>query len=691
MNIFKKVRKKSKKEKVHKKKTNSKIKRVTKKTSTILGNIKMAPKIMSGFLIIAILCAGMGIYASLGLADVSDSSNKMYANILLPTKKAADISHSFQEECITLRQVLLDDSESMLPAYISKLNNKLAAISDLSMVELLISEDKRNDLNALKSAVAVYQPLLENAIGNIQNGNKQAIIEDLSHFGELKNAETEVERAIDTFVYSISSDASAIAYNNEKRSDTILSVTISTISVVLLLSILLGIVMSRGISRPIKKLTADVRLLAAGETDIAIDDKSTKDEVGQMKEAFKTILQAIKDLEYDTDRLIGAAMEGQLSVRADTKKHQGTYRKILEGFNATLVATISPINESAVILGELSKGNLNVSVTGDFKGDFAIVKDALNGTIETIKGYISEIAYILGEIANGVLTQSIQSEYKGDFAVLKDSINKSIDSFNSVLADIDDAAEEVAAGTAQVSSSSQTISQGSTEQTSALEELTVSISDIAEQTKRNAENADEANKLSLKAKNDALSGNEKMKSLQNAMQDINESSANISKIIKVIDDIAFQTNILSLNAAVEAAHAGVHGRGFAVVADEVRNLAARSAKAAQETTDIIDRSIIKTKAGTKIADETADALLNVVTGVQKTVTLSGEIAVASNAQATGIEQVNTGIAQLSLVVQNNSATSEEVAASSEELSMQADNLKEMVRKFTLASDENQEE
>jgi methyl-accepting chemotaxis protein len=287
------------------------------------------------------------------------------------------------------------------------------------------------------------------------------------------------------------------------------------------------------------------------------------------------------------------------------------------------------------------------------------------------------------KIAEGDLDVSIDFASKDEVGILAAAFRKMTNNINEVMSNINSAAEQVASGSKQVSDSSIALSQGATEQASSIEQLTASLEEISVQTKQNAENANEANLIAEAAKSNAAQGNSQMIEMLKAMDEINDSSSNISKIIKVIDEIAFQTNILALNAAVEAARAGQHGKGFAVVAEEVRNLAARSANAAKETTDMIEGSIKKVEGGTKIANQTSEALNKIVEGVARVANLVGNIAVASNEQASGISQINQGIMQVSEVVQTVSATSEEGAAASEELSSQAEMLKDEVARFKL--------
>jgi methyl-accepting chemotaxis protein len=282
-------------------------------------------------------------------------------------------------------------------------------------------------------------------------------------------------------------------------------------------------------------------------------------------------------------------------------------------------------------------------------------------------------------MADGDLT--VKFEVRSDKDLLGKALIQLVDNLNHLIGTIATSSEQVTSGSTLVSHSSMALSQGATEQASSVEELTASLQEISAQTHTNAQNAEKANELARKAKENASNGNGQMKDMLKAMDDINISSSSINKIIKVIDDIAFQTNILALNAAVEAARAGQHGKGFAVVAEEVRTLAARSANAAKETTDLIESSIKKVEAGTKIANTTAGALGEIVEQVDKAADLVNAIAAASTEQAQGIEQISLGISQVSQVVQTNAATAEESAAASEELSAQAEQLNETISVF----------
>lgn len=343
---------------------------------------------------------------------------------------------------------------------------------------------------------------------------------------------------------------------------------------------------------------------------------------------------------------------------------------------------VNPLKQTVHMLHELSNGRLGFRLNlknSDEIGQMAQAMDRFAGSLQ------QDVVEPLQKLAGGDLTFKVVPKDSKDEIRL--AVGQVCDDLNTLLTQVQNAGGQINSASGQVADSSQTLSQGATETAASLEEISSSVNEMASQATQSSENANEANILAADASKSAAKGGQQMGEMVSAMSEINEAGQSISKIIKVIDEIAFQTNLLALNAAVEAARAGQHGKGFAVVAEEVRNLAARSAKAASETAELIEGSVEKTNNGSRIAEQTSLALEEVVGSISKVSNLVAEIATASNEQAQGISQINMGLTQIDQGVQSNTATAEESAAAAEELSSQAEQLRQMLDRFTLASED----
>ena len=345
-------------------------------------------------------------------------------------------------------------------------------------------------------------------------------------------------------------------------------------------------------------------------------------------------------------------------------------------------AVAKPVVEATDVMVRVSEGRLNKMLNPDSTDEVGVLSGGIDNMILALRG----LSDYLRAVGNGDLTKDPAKRSAED--EIGTAVQSMIDDMRDLVTAANESAEQVASGSAQVSDSSQALSQGATEQASSLEEITSSLAQIDSQTRDNAENAKQASRMSVETRDAAVAGQEKMQAMQAAMADINESSQAIAKIIKVIDEIAFQTNLLALNAAVEAARAGQHGKGFAVVAEEVRNLAGRSAKAAAETAELIDGSTAKVDHGTAMADETAAMLNDIMEKVSAASDLVDGIANASVEQAEGVAQVNSGLAQIDQVTQRTTASAEETASASEELSSQAAQLRHILARFRVAEQKN---
>jgi methyl-accepting chemotaxis protein len=350
-----------------------------------------------------------------------------------------------------------------------------------------------------------------------------------------------------------------------------------------------------------------------------------------------------------------------------------------------LIRSILSALFSCVDLAEkISEGNFQVSLKSQRKDEIGKLMGVMNRMAGSLKGAISSISSTMDHVSNGDFRHRVnEAGMTGELVLLKDSINNSVDMLSETIAQVVTATDQVNTGADQIASASQSLAGGTSEQAASIEEISSSMAEVSSRVDKNNENAKNATQLTTKAMEVATRGDAQMKEMLSSMNNINTSSSDISKIIKVIDEIAFQTNLLALNAAVEAARAGKYGKGFAVVAEEVRNLAARSAEAAKNTTELIENSIKEVESGVSNAGKTAEILNEVTGGITKVNDLVSEIAAASLEQSTNTNEINKALNQVNDVIQQNSSIAEESASASEELSSQATHLQGMMTRFNL--------
>ncbi len=341
-----------------------------------------------------------------------------------------------------------------------------------------------------------------------------------------------------------------------------------------------------------------------------------------------------------------------------------------------------PISKTADRLVSFADGDISSPApTTRMGGEIEDMTNALSSMIGTISGCIGDIKTVLNSMADGDLTVEPSVDYKGELSEIKESINNISAALRQVMNEFGRSASEVRDGSAQLAEGSTQLSQNAVTQAAAIDEITSTVMDISRKTESNNVNVKNALNTVKTTNDQAQEGSRSMAEMLDAIHEIETSSKEIEQIMKVIDDIAFQTNILALNAAIEAARAGDAGKGFAVVADEVRNLAGKSADAAKQTGELINRSIEAVNRGAELADNTSNALNDIVNGVENIEGVMAGIATANEEQSIAVDQICSGMENVNSAIHNTSATAEESAAASEELSALAVTLSDAVARF----------
>jgi methyl-accepting chemotaxis protein len=438
------------------------------------------------------------------------------------------------------------------------------------------------------------------------------------------------------------------AVRSDAISDSARLIVISTVGVAIVLTVLIGFFLVRGITRPMLAMTGAMTKLAGGDLEVAIPALDKRDEIGAMAQAVQVFKDnAVEKRKLDEAasaageeiaQLVGAAAAGDLSKRIDTAGKTGFFKTLGEGMNTLVGAVASAVGEIAGMMAAMAQGDLSKRISGDYQGEFLKLKQDANATAEKL----SEIA---GQTVEG-------------------------------MTNIKTSTTEIATGATDLSSRTE-------EQVASLEEIAASIRQLNTTVQQSSENAGQASQLAIAARTAAESGGEVANAAVTAMGEIEQSSQKISEIVGMIDEIAFQTNLLALNAAVEAARAGEAGRGFAVVAGEVRALAQRSSQASKDIKSLILNSSSQVKQGVELVNKAGTTLSEIVTSVKRVSDIVAEIAAANKEQTASVGEVQEAIGQIEQATQQNAALVEETTAALGSADNQVQGVTEVIAFFKI--------
>jgi methyl-accepting chemotaxis protein len=758
-------------------------------------------KLIYGFLAVSIIAASLGIFGTYQLKVLDKSDQLMYDQVAIPLEITTDIATNFQKIRIIYRDIIeendvpkiktLADSIHKVMNATSKGNEKFKSLILTDTGKALYDKYETSYLNMLGHVEEIIVLALENKDEQataLRKADLRTATRDAEmHFNELVSLKIKVGHEISDKNTSGANQASVImislvvmgvvvamglglliAFNIKKINKQLLVETNQLVEAAVAGNLNQRADVSKinfefqaipiGINKtldavigPLNVAAKYVDRISKGNIPERITDNYNGD-FNEIKNNLNVCIDSINALVTDAAMLSQAAIEGKLATRADATKHEGDFRRIVQGVNDTLDAVIGPLNVAAGYVDRISKGNIPEKITDNYNGDFntiknnlnlciasvdALVADAImlakaavegklatradatkhqgdfrkivegvNDTLDSVIGPLNVAALYVDKIAKGDMPEYITDNYNGDFNNIKSNLNSLIKAFSEIITkakmvaqgdltitlakrsendelmaalsdmvsrlseivgQVMEAAQNVAISSSEMSTSAVQISEGASEQSASAEEVSSSIEEMTSGIQQNSDNSVATEKIAVASAQGIIDVNSSSQKSLDAMRQISEK-------IKVINDIAGKTDILAINAAIEAARAGEQGKGFAVVAAEVRKLAEVSQKAAIEINELAASTL-------RITEESGTLMMRIIPEIQKTAQLVKEIAASSHEQRSGSEQITKAVMQFTQVTQQNAAAAEEMSSSSEELASQAELLKETIGFF----------